>query len=127
MGKTWLCRSLCRDLQRKLGPNGLVVLIQAEILRAHLVEVGIGQVEVRSLYELYLLYGRAVQDTRSFDRATFDLAVISGNIVIIVDGLDELATVSWVAAQFDVADFLTSVNDLSMSLKSSQVLITALA
>ena len=122
MGKTWLCRSLAEDLQRKLGPNGLVVLIQAEILRAHLVEVGIGQVEVRSLYELYLLYGRAVQDTRSFDRATFDLAVISGNIVIIVDGLDELATV--LQAQFDVADFLTSVNDLSMSLKSSQVLIT---
>lgn len=122
MGKTWLCRSLADDLRKKLGPNGLVVLIQAEVLRAHLVEVGIGQVEVRSLYELYLLYGRSVQDRKSFDKATFDLAVISGNIVVIVDGLDELATV--LQTQFDVAAFLTSINDLSTSLKTSQVLIT---
>jgi len=123
MGKTWLCRSLAVAVQEKLGNTGLVISIQAEVLRGYISEVGANNLEIKTLYDLYLLYGKSVSDARSFDKATFDLAVISGNIVVLIDGLDELATV--LQDRFHLESFLASIDDLSSSLKSSQVLITS--
>lgn len=122
MGKTWLCRSLANELPKKMTSDGLVILIQAEGIRAYLAEEGFPDIRIRSLYELYELYGSSISLERSYDRFTFELAVLSGNIVVLIDGLDELATI--LQERFDLTSFLDSLRELSLGLGSSQVLLT---
>lgn len=121
MGKTWLCRSLVNQISHAQSDK-LVVLIQAETLRDYFFEVGFAHIQVKSVFDLYSVYENSIRAQHSYDRSTFELAVISGNIVVIVDGLDELATV--LQERFDIISFLNSVNELSSSLQSSQILLT---
>lgn len=121
MGKTWLCRSIVNEISRQYK-NRLVVLIQAETLREYFFEVGFSHIHVKSVFDLYEIHEKSIKAKNSYDRSTFELAVISGNILVIIDGLDELATV--LQERFDIISFLSSVKDLSLSLQSSQMLLT---
>lgn len=122
MGKTWLCRSIAAGLSNDQTENRLVVLIQAENLREYIAEVGSAHIQVTSVFDLYELHARSQNSECPYDRGTFELAVICGNIVLIVDGLDELATV--LQERFDLSKFLDSVVELSSSLLSSHILLT---
>lgn len=122
MGKTWLCRSIASEIASEVGFKSLVVLIQAENLRNYLQEVGSAHVQVSSVFDLYELHAKSQKADRVYDRGTFELAVMAGNIVLIIDGLDELATV--LQERFDLNRFLGSIVALSSSLSSSQILIT---
>nr|WP_282980821.1 glycosyltransferase [Burkholderia vietnamiensis] len=122
MGKTWLCRNLAASLLSEDADNRLPVLIQAENLRDYIEEVGSAHVQVASVFDLYDLYARSQRTERPYDKATFELAIICGNIVLIVDGLDELATM--LQERFDLGKFLDSVVELSSSLLSSHILLT---
>lgn len=121
MGKTWLCRSLVNEISLQYKDK-LVVLIQAETLRDYFYEVGFAHIHVKSVFDLYEIHQKSIKAKHSYDRSTFELAVISGNILVIIDGLDELATV--LQERFDIVAFLSSVRDLSLSLQSSQMLLT---
>ncbi|BDE72822.1 glycosyltransferase [Delftia lacustris] len=122
MGKTWLCRSISSQINSAQSEKILVVLIQAENLRNYVQEVGSAHVQVSSVFDLYQLHAQAQKVERIYDRGTFELAVIAGNIILIIDGLDELATV--LQERFDLNKFLTSIVDLSTSLSSSHIVIT---
>ncbi len=122
MGKTWLCRNLAASLLRNHSENRLPVLIQAENLREYIDDVGSAHVQVASVFDLYDLYSRSQKSERQYDRSTFELAIICGNIVLIVDGLDELATM--LQERFDLNKFLESVVELSSSLLTSHILLT---
>ena len=122
MGKTWLCRSIASEIISDIEHKNLVVLIQAENLRNHVQEVGSAHVQVASVFDLYELHAQAQNTERTYDRETFELAVIAGNIVLIIDGLDELATV--LQERFDLNKFLGSIVALSSSLSSSHILVT---
>lgn len=122
MGKTWLCRNLAASLLSKNADNRLPVLIQAENLREYIEKVGSAHVQIASVYDLYDLYVRSQKIEAPYDKATFELAIICGNIVLIVDGLDELATM--LQERFDLSKFLDSVVELSSSLLSSHILLT---
>lgn len=122
MGKTWLCRSISSEITSAQVDKSLVVLIQAENLRNYVQEVGTAHVQVSSVYDLYQLHAQAQKSERIYDKGTFELAVIAGNIILIIDGLDELATV--LQERFDLNKFLASIVGLSSSLSSSHIVIT---
>ena len=122
MGKTWLCRSVASEMTSDVTKENLVVLIQAENLRNYVQEVGSAHVQVSSVFDLYQLHAQSQKSDRLYDKGTFELAVIAGNIVLIIDGLDELATV--LQERFDLNRFLGSIVALSSSLSSSHILIT---
>jgi glycosyltransferase involved in cell wall biosynthesis len=122
MGKTWLCRSIASEITSEITYKSLVVLIQAENLRNYVQEVGSAHVQVASVFDLYELHAKSQKTDRIYDRGTFELAVMAGNIVLIIDGLDELATV--LQERFDLNRFLGSIVALSSSLSSSHILIT---
>jgi glycosyltransferase involved in cell wall biosynthesis len=122
MGKTWLCRSVASEIISDITRENLVVLIQAENLRNYVQEVGTAHVQVSSVFDLYQLHAQSQKSEHLYDKGTFELAVIAGNIVLIIDGLDELATV--LQERFDLNRFLGSIVTLSSSLSSSHILIT---
>ena len=122
MGKTWLCRSVASEITADTSKNNLVVLIQAENLRSYIDEIGSTHVPVASVFDLYQLHAHSQKNERLYDKETFELAVIAGNITLIIDGLDELATV--LQERFDLSRFLESIVTLSSSLSTSQILIT---
>lgn len=122
MGKTWLCRSVASEIISDISRETLVVLIQAENLRNYVEEVGSAHVQVSSVFDLYQLHAQSQKSEHLYDKGTFELAVIAGNIILIIDGLDELATV--LQERFDLNKFLESIVGLSSSLSSSQILIT---
>lgn len=122
MGKTWLCLSLSEGINSATDQKRLIILITAETLRKYFADVGLNHIEINSLYELYDVYTKACKTAESYDRSTFELSVLSGNITVIIDGLDELASV--LQERFDLHAFLESIYELSSGLYSSQVLLT---
>lgn len=122
MGKTWLCLSLSEGINQAADQKRLVILITAETLRNYFADVGLNHIEINTLYELYDVYTKACKTTKSYDRSTFELSVLSGNITVIIDGLDELASV--LQERFDLHSFLESIYALSSGLNSGQILIT---
>jgi len=121
MGKTSLCLALVADLLSREDRHTSVVLIQVEMLRKYFLQEGSTNVRVRSVYDLYELYSKAQGHTRIYDATTFDLAVLCGNIIVIIDGLDELA--SLLQERFELDRFLKSIETLHDELGSSQFLL----
>lgn len=121
MGKTWFCRNLTASLSNATD-NRIPVLIQAESLREYINEIGSSNLQVNSVFDLYDLYCRSQNLEWKYDRSTFELAVICGNIILIVDGLDELSTM--LQERFDLNNFLESIVSLSSSLLTSHIILT---
>lgn len=122
MGKTWLCRSVAAEAAQKFKHSRLIVLIQAEGLRDYIREVGSAHIQVSTIFDLYDIYARAQGISRKYDRNTFELSILTGNIVLIIDGLDELVTL--LQERFDLSKFLDSIVEMSIGLRSSHILLT---
>ena len=122
MGKTSLCLSVARALHFREDLRSSVILIQAEAIKKYVAERGVASSRIESIYDIYELYAKYQGHGKLFDRSTFDLAVVCGNLTIIIDGLDELS--SLFQEQFDVGAFLESLKELHDQLGSSNVLLT---
>jgi len=124
MGKTSLCLSVAERLhrERKDGYMSSTVLIRSDTIRRHANENGLATEQIRSIYDIYNLHSKCQQTSSVFDETTFDLAVLSGNLVVIIDGLDEL--ISLFQERFDLNSFLLSLNKLHEELGSTNILLT---
>lgn len=122
MGKTSLCLSVAAQLYNRVDLHSSVILIQAEAVKKYVADQGMTFNRIDSIYQLYELYGRFHDYDQLFDRATFDLAVLCGNLVVIIDGLDEFT--SLFHDRFNLDSFLTSLRTLHEQLGSSRVLLT---
>lgn len=122
MGKTTLCLAVFHDLINIESQSFSVALIQAESLRKYFASEGLANVQIRSVYDLYEFYAKAQGHAHIFDSTTFDLAVLCGNLVVIIDGLDELA--SLLQERMELDRFLKSIETLHDELGSSHFLIT---
>lgn len=122
MGKTSLCLSAAKALHFREDLRSSVILIQAESLKKYVAERGLTQSRIENIYDIYEIYARLQGHSRLFERSTFDLAVVCGNLTIIIDGLDEL--VSLFQDRFDVQAFLESLKQLHDQLGSSNILLT---
>jgi hypothetical protein len=122
MGKTSLCLSVAKKLNFRNDLRSSVILIQAESIKRYIADNGIVQSRIDSVYDIYELYAKHQGHSKLFDRSTFDLAVVCGNLTVIIDGLDELS--SLFQDKFDIDAFLESLKQLHDQLGSSNVLLT---
>jgi TIR domain len=122
MGKTSLCLSVAKMLHFRDDLRSSVILIQAESIKKYVEERGLAQSRIESIYDIYEIYAKLQGHGKLFDRSTFDLAVVCGNLTVIIDGLDELA--SLFQDRFDVLGFLESLKQLHDQLGSSNILLT---
>ena len=122
MGKTSLCLSVAKKLHYRNDLRSSVILIQAEAIKKYIADKGIVQSRIESIYDIYELYAKYQGHGKIFERSTFDLAVVCGNLTIIIDGLDELS--SLFQDKFDVGAFLESLKQLHDQLGSSNILLT---
>lgn len=122
MGKTSLCLSVANQLHELSAQKSSVILIQAEVLKGLIVNGVTVQGRIESIYDLYELYAKHQAHSRIYDRNVFEMAVICGNLAIVIDGLDELSSI--LQEKFDVVSFLQSLKDLYDQLGNSHILLT---
>ncbi|MCG2583274.1 toll/interleukin-1 receptor domain-containing protein [Massilia sp. TS11] len=122
MGKTSLCLSVAVKLHSRKDLKSTVVLIQAESIRRHVAENGAISGRIDSMFSLYEMYAKCNHFDHIFDRNTFELAFLSGNLIVIIDGLDEF--VSLFPERFNLDTFLQSLENFHNELGSSAVLLT---
>lgn len=122
MGKTYLTRSIYNSIQEKSNTNQVAILIEADFIKKYIDTHGMGQIKIQSLYDLYDLYIKSSRNELRYERSIFELAVLSGSLLIIIDGLDELITK--LQTHFDLNSFSQSIFSLSNSLSSGKIIIT---
>ena len=122
MGKTSLCLSVAKKLHNRSDLRSSVVLIQAEAIKKYIAEKKVVAPRIESIYDIYELYSKYQGNAKIFERETFDLAVVCGNLTIIIDGLDEFS--SLFQENFDIDSFLESLKKLHDQLGSSSILLT---
>gem|GEM_PF-6037567 len=119
--------SLCMELVKKLNTdfeNKSVLLIMSENIRSlDNVKTLIQNNVIDSLYKLYNFYMNLINSEVNYDQKTFELSILCGNLIIIIDGLDEF--VSIFQEQFDTNEFLKSIHDLHLELGQSLVILTS--
>ena len=123
-GKTTLCHRIakyCNDSGSQVS-----VLIQAEMLKSEDFSGLRSSIKIETVFDLYEVYakvsGRESDDESIFDRVTFETAILSGNLVLIIDGIDEF--LSLFPETFNLVSFLESIDSLNKELCSSKIIIT---
>ncbi|HHB9143501.1 TPA: TIR domain-containing protein [Klebsiella pneumoniae] len=120
IGKT----SLCQSLANKLVNNGkVVVYISSEDIKNHINENNGLYGSVDSLYDFYLMEAKYLEISNIFDKKTFDVCILSGKIIIIIDGLDEFTSIF--SEQFDLNVFLSSISAFNAELGDSYFILTS--
>ena len=123
MGKSTLCHEVAIALNKKLDGGSSVILIKAESLRNNLSTELLSNIEIKSVYDLYELYTQIGKMEAVYDRNQFELCLLCGRIIIVIDGLDEF--VSILQERFDLSAFLTSIHESHQQMGRSQVLLTS--
>lgn len=122
MGKTSLCNAVASHLYNKNELKLTVVTIHSEVVKKYVNENGTGSIKIDSIFDLYEIYSKQAEHDQVFDRSSFDLAVLCGNLIVLIDGLDELVSVF--QGKFDLDMFFQSIANLHNELGSSKILIT---
>lgn len=79
--------------------------------------------QVDSLVDLFEFYKKLkINSAFDIDTLDFELNYISGNIIVIIDGLDEISSV--MADRFHFQNFFMSLNTLDQRFHSSNIMIT---
>ncbi|MCK6252338.1 SEFIR domain-containing protein [Pseudomonas fragi] len=123
MGKSTLCHELAIALDKKLNSESSVILIKAESLRNNFSSELLSNIEIKTLYDLYDLHTQINKLESVYDRNQFELCLLCGRIIIIIDGLDEFASI--LQERFDLVGFLTSIHESHQQMGKSQVLLTS--
>ena len=123
MGKSTLCHELAIALQQKSLGQSAVILIKAESLRNNFSSEFLGNVEIKSVYDLYDLHAQINKIEYVYDRNQFELCLLCGRVVVIVDGLDEFASI--LQDRFNLLSFLTSISEAHQQMGRSQVILTS--
>jgi len=124
MGKSTLCHELAATFIQQEGKSGnSVVLIKAESIRNNFSPEFLSNLEVRSVYDLYSLYARVIGTEFRYERLQFELSLLCGNLIVIVDGLDELSSI--LQERFDLVRFLESIRESQLQMGKSRILLTS--
>ncbi|MBN6379142.1 hypothetical protein JZM21_32385, partial [Escherichia coli] len=110
IGKTSLCLTLVNKLIKEKSESFLTILIRSEDIRKYIDDAGINSLYVSDIYDIYEMQAKYLNHVNVFDRNTFLLSILSGKIIIVVDGLDELSSIF--GDKFDLVTFLKSLTKL---------------
>lgn len=124
-GKTTLCQYIASEYQNP--ENAISVFIQSEELRESAQVDGVDKSKIESVYDLYELYSQVISAQSgaqlTYDKATFEVALITGRLVLVIDGMDEI--ISLFPETLDLDAFLKSIEDLNRQLASCKIVITS--
>lgn len=123
IGKTSLCLSLVKSLVQNHSSKILTVLIRSEDIRKYLEAGDVAPGQIESIYDIYELQAKYLKHSNLFDKKTFELSIVSGNIAIVVDGLDELSSIF--KEKFNIKSFLKSIESLHEELGYGRILLTS--
>lgn len=121
IGKTSLCHSLANYLNKKESTY-ITIFISSEDIRKYISKNGLNNLKINGLYDLYEIQSKHLEHINIFDRNTFELSLVSGKIIILIDGLDEL--VSIFGENFNIENFLHSIANLHNELGASRFILT---
>ena len=121
VGKTTFCDALKYSINQNKDIRKKVFYIKGEKIVDILSEINQGLYEINSLNDLYSLY-KEENDFLDFDEEIFRLNYISGNIVVIIDAIEEIA--SALGDRFKIESFFTSLHELNENFFSTKVIIT---
>lgn len=121
-GKTTLCQYIASHYQ---NPDIAVsVFIQSEALRANSNSDVYDSVRINSVYDLYEIYAKVLrEDGITYDRTTFEVALLTGKLVLVIDGMDEI--ISLFPEGFNLDGFMDSIDKLNSELASCRIIITS--
>lgn len=122
IGKTSLCLTLVNKLIKEKAESFLTILIRSEDIRKYIDEVGINSLYINDIYDIYEMQAKYLKHVNVFDRNTFLLSILSGKIIIVIDGLDELSSIF--GDKFDLVAFLKSLTRLHDELGETRILLT---
>lgn len=123
-GKTTLLRSLSADINE--SKYSRVMLIEADTLKK-LPKEQLRRSHVSSLFDLCELHSMALTAAGATpmkvpsSRNVFDLLLISGSLLILIDGIDEL--LSMMSSSFELVPFVESINALNAELGQTRVFL----
>ncbi|EII3284853.1 NACHT domain-containing protein [Vibrio alginolyticus] len=121
MGKS----SLCLSLINRLADNNknIPFLISSEEIRKYCEENNYNPHVANDVFDLYEIQAKCNQHLNILDRKKFELALLSGSLTIIIDGLDEFPSI--LGEKFDTRRFLESISSIHSELGKSRILITS--
>jgi len=122
IGKTSLCLTLVNKLIKEKSENYLTILIRSEDIRKYIDDAGINSLYINDIYDIYEMQAKYLKHINVFDRNTFLLSILSGKIIIVIDGLDELSSIF--GDKFDLVSFLRSLTKLHDELGETRILLT---
>ncbi|PPC76780.1 hypothetical protein C4K68_13720 [Pokkaliibacter plantistimulans] len=121
-GKTTLCSNLAKFYQKE--SDVIPVFIESEEMKKS--SALLAKKKIRSVFDLYDAYSSVCinQDNEYvFNKITFEVAILTGKLVLIIDGLDEL--IPLFHEGFDIESFLQSIDELHKEMNSSKLIITS--
>jgi hypothetical protein len=123
-GKTTLLRSLSAEINE--SEHSRVMLIEADALKK-LSKDQLRRSNVSSLFDLCELHAMALTTAGAppmripTNKSVFDLLLISGSLLILIDGIDEL--LSMMSSNFELVPFVESIKALNAELGQTRVFL----
>ena len=117
MGKSTLSQVLTNKINDSEKKHAII--IQSEYIRENINKDVSRNYEIHSIYQLYYIYMRVISNDKSLlHEKEFELGVLSGKFIIIIDGLDEI--ISLFRENFNLSKFIDSLNFLNQQLGKSK-------
>lgn len=124
-GKTTLCQYVANEYQNP--ESAISVFIQSEELRKISQTNGHENIIIESVYDLYEVHSQVLsehgENSLTYNKTTFEVALITGRMVLVIDGMDEI--ISLFPERFNLDSFLNSIDELNRQLASCKIVITS--
>ncbi len=123
IGKSTLCKMIANQINKQHNNKKICAIYLANDNHNWIKPSS----KIGSLYSLYLYFDTINQQNREdgspdrFDYNSFILNVLCGNLVLIIDGLDEIT--SALGIDFDIEEFIKSIEDLNNTFNQCKILI----
>ena len=129
-GKSSLCSSLVNKINQRTDMSGKrAILLRIDEIRQKINSDIVNNFQITSVYDVYDLFTIIANQKDEKERYMqiskneFEVSVFCGNLVVIIDGLDELFSVF--QERFDKDEFIGSIVDLNTQLGESSVILTS--
>lgn len=120
-GKTTLIENIIDNIDADKEKK--CIYISSEDFKAHYIGNENVLNEISCIYDLYNNYIRVNNDLYHLDENIFEVGISNGNIIIIIDGLDEIITLY--QDKFILEDFLDSLIKLNRDFGKSKIIISS--
>lgn len=109
IGKTTMVKQFLDDVYDTNRNIGLLFIDSNEIID-YLAHIAKSEKKIDDLYDFYLAQSQRERESvaKSFSKDLLKLTVDNGNLIIVLDGLDEV--IARLGAKFDVGSFIDSIS-----------------